>query len=205
MMGPGISRNRSASGRRVPSREHPEGRQMKLILVTGCPRTGTTLLARWLMESAVGTFCTRESGISHVANWCLSSIRFLSRVCEFKELFLQHIRQMTEGFYRSRSAASTTGLPRTSSRHSRPGCADLCRLRSARRSGIQGGDPPARGVPLGRSDHGRDSLPEAGWPLPALCGGGRTGRAVPRRRRPQPVRAAHKPGRPAVSRQLAGG
>ena len=72
---------------------------MRMVLITGCPRTGTTFLARWFEEQQEA-FTTRESGILHVANWWLSSARFLSRVCEFEELFVGQTRATVEAFYR---------------------------------------------------------------------------------------------------------
>lgn len=73
---------------------------MKLIFIIGSPRTGTTLMAKWLKESSKDTFCTRESGIQLVAHWCLSSIRFLSRMTDFKDMFVRQIKNMVHQFYR---------------------------------------------------------------------------------------------------------
>lgn len=73
---------------------------MRMLLITGSPRTGTTFVSRWLEQQRGGAFCTKESGILHVANWWLSSARFLSRVCEFQDLFVEQTRRTVEAFYR---------------------------------------------------------------------------------------------------------
>lgn len=72
---------------------------MDLLFVTGCMRSGTTMMARWI-EEAAPVFATRESAILLVNHWCLGAARFQSRVGEFKPLYVEAFDQLVHRLYR---------------------------------------------------------------------------------------------------------